>query len=90
MPRKLVRRRIRREFPRILYFSEVYDSSYMGAYEGRREEEGRRMTGEVIWSKPRASGKGTSSSGKVKFLRHPRGRFIVSMRRHTMTQFKKK
>lgn len=30
--------------------------------------EGRRMTGEVIWSKPRASGKGTSSSGKVKFL----------------------
>ena len=47
MPRKLVRRRIRREFPRILYFSEVYDSSYCrDPAEGRR---GRRMTGEVIW-----------------------------------------
>lgn len=61
-----------------------------GGVGGGGREEGRRMTGEVIWSKPRASGKGTSSSGKVKFLRHPRGRFIVSMRRHTMTQFKKK
>ena len=49
MPRKLVRRRIRREFPRILYFSEVYDSSYCRdpAEEGLKGG-GRRMTGEVV------------------------------------------
>lgn len=35
-------------------------------------------------------GKGDKFKWQGQVPRHPRGRFIVSMRRHTMTQFKKK
>lgn len=85
MPRKLVRRRIRRQFPRILYFSEVYDSSY-GDPTGEEE-----WLAKLYGGRNYAVGKGDKFKWQGQVPRHPPARFIiVSIPCHTLTQFEKK
>lgn len=85
MPRKLVRRRIRRQFPRILYFSEVYDSSY-GDPTGEEE-----WLAKLYGGRNYAVGKGDKFKWQGRVPRHPPARFIiVSIPCHTLTQFEEK
>ena len=85
MPRKLVRRRIRRQFPRILYFSEVYDSSY-GDPTGEEE-----WLAKLYGGRNYAVGKGDKFKWQGRVPRHPPARFIiVSIPCHTLTQFEGK